>query len=143
MKLFQFLTRKIVYPTALIYTLLSFVLLIFMTVIDNSKPAITLHTAGTFLLLSLLISVCNLLFTLRQFSMLTRALLHFPAVLISITAVLLLDGGYDLTVNSLILIIVYTVLYLVIVPPVLLIGAKLHHKSVEEKTYTSIFSPRD
>ncbi len=143
MKLFQFLSRKIITPTALIYTLLTFVLHFLLLLMDSPKPAITLHTATTFLVLSLLISLCNLLFSLRQFSMLTRVLLHFPAVLVSIVGVLLLDGGYDLTVNSLVLVIVYTVLYAVIVPPVLLIGNKVHQTKTEEKTYTSIFSPRD
>lgn len=143
MKLFRLVTRKIIYPTAVIYTLLTMVLLLFMTLIENSKPAITLHTAGVFLLLSVLISCANLIFSLRQFSLLTRTLLHFPTVLISIIVVLLLDGNYDLTVNSLVLILLYTILYLIIVPTFLLIGIKLHQNDREEKSYTSIFSPRD
>lgn len=143
MKLFRFITRKIIYPTTVIYTLLTMVLLLFMTLIGNDKPAITLHTAGVFLLLSLLIAGANLLFSLRQFTLLTRTLLHFPTVLLSIVIVILLDGNYDLTINSLVLILLYTVLYLIIVPPFLLIGIKLHQNEREDKGYTSIFTPRD
>lgn len=143
MKLFQFLVRKIVYPTGVIYTVLTMVLLCFITIIDSSKPAITLHTAASMLLMALLISAANLIFSLRQFSLLTRTLMHFPTVLIAVVAMLLLDGSYDLTVNSLVLVLLYTVLYALIVPPFLLIGTKLHQKDSEEKTYTSIFSPRD
>lgn len=143
MKLIQFITRKILYPTGVIYILLTMVPLLFMNLTDNMKPALTLENASAFLLLAVLISICNLLFSLRQFSLFTRALLHFPAVLVSIIIVLLLHGGYDLSLNSMVLVILYTVLYLVIVPPILLIGAKLHHKNAEEKTYTSIFSPRN
>lgn len=143
MKVLRFITQKILYPTGLIYTALTMVLLMFITLIDNDKPAITLHTAFSMLLIALLISGANLLFSLRQFSLLTRTLLHFPTVLIAIVAVLLFDGSYDLTVNSLVLIILYTVLYALIVPPYLLIGTKLYQNEKEEKTYTSIFSPRE
>ena len=143
MKLIQFLTRKILYPAGVIYILLTMAPLLFMTLTDNMKPALTLENATAFLCLALLIATCNLLFSMRQFSLFTRALLHFPAVLLSIVVVLLCHGGYDLSVNSMVLVILYTILYLIIVPPILLIGAKLHHKNAEEKTYTSIFSPRD
>ena len=117
--------------------------LIFMTLTDNMRPALTLENAFAFLLLAVLVSACNLLFSLRQFSLFTRAIFHFFAVLMSIIVVLLLHGGYDLSMNSMVLFILYAVLYLVVVPPVLLIGGKLHRKNAEEKTYTSIFSPRN
>ncbi len=143
MKLIQFITRKILYPAGLIYILLTMAPLLFMNLTDNMKPALTLENASAFLLLAVLIAACNLLFSLRQFSLFTRTLFHFPAVLVSIIVVLLLHGGYDMSMNSMVLVILYTVVYLVIVPPVLLIGNKLHRKSSEEKTYTSIFSPRD
>lgn len=143
MKVFRFLTQKILYPAGVIYTALTMVLLCFITLIDSSKPAITLHTAASMLLIALLISAANLIFSLRRYSLLTRVLMHFPAVLVALVAVLMLDGSYDLTVNSLVLIILYTVVYALIVPPYLLIGIKLHQKESEEKTYTSIFSPRD
>ena len=143
MKVFQFITRKILYPTGIIYILLTLIPLIFMTVTENLKPALTLKNAFMFLLLGLLISACNLLFSLRQFSLFTRILLHFPAVLVSIVAVLLIHGSYDLSLNSMVLVILYTVLYLLIVPPILLVGSKLYRKNNEEKTYTSIFSSND
>lgn len=143
MKLIQFITRKILYPTGVIYILLTMVPLLFMNLTDNMKPALTLENASAFLLLAVLIASCNLLFSLRQFSLFTRTLFHFPAVLVSIVVVLLLHGGYDMSLNSMVLVVLYTVVYLLIVPPVLLIGNKLHHKNVEEKTYTSIFSPRN
>ncbi|MBO5778385.1 MAG: DUF3021 family protein [Clostridia bacterium] len=143
MKLIQFITRKILYPAGVIYILLTMVPLLFMNLTDNMKPALTLENAATFLLLAVLIAACNLLFSLRQFSLFTRTLFHFSAVLVSIVVVLLLHGGYDMSLNSMVLVVLYTVVYLLIVPPVLLIGNKLHRKSSEEKTYTSIFSPRD
>ncbi len=143
MKIFRFITQKILYPAGLIYTALTMVLLLFITIIGNDKPAITLHTAFSMLLIALLIASANLIFSLRQFSLLTRTMLHFPAVLVAVVAVLVFDGSYDLTVNSMVLIILYTVLYALIVPPYLLIGIKLHQKESEEKTYSSIFSPRD
>ena len=103
----------------------------------------SLSSAGMLLLLAFAISICNLIFSLRQFSMLTRVLLHFPAVLIVTAGVMLLNPGYDLTVNSLVLVLLFAVLYALVVPPVLLISAKLYQNDAEEKTYTSIFSPRN
>ena len=143
MKAFNFIVRKILFPAGLLYTALTMILLVFMTIIDAGKPSITLHTAASMLLVAILIAAANLLFSLRQFSLLTRTLMHFPAVLVAIIAVLVLDGSYDLTVNSMVLIILYTVIYALVVPPFLLIGIKLHQKESEEKTYTSIFSPRN
>ena len=143
MKIIQFITRKILYPAGLLYTAMTMILLLFMTIIDTGKPAITLHTAASMFLVSVLIAAANQIFTLRQFSLLTRTLMHYPAVLVAIVAVLVLDGSYDLTVNSMVLIILYTVIYALIVPPFLLVGIKLHQKENEEKTYTSIFSPRN
>ena len=143
MKVFRFFTQKILYPTCLIYTVLTMALLFFITAIGNEKPAITLHTAATLFLMALLISAANQIFSLRQFTLLTRTLLHFPAVLIAIVGVLVLDGGYDLTVNSMVLIILYTVLYALIVPPYLFISVTIQKNAKEEKTYTSIFSSRN
>lgn len=139
----HFLIRKIVYPAALIYTVLSFTILVIVNLMDSSKPAISISTAGMLLLLSVMISICNLIFALRQFTILTRVLMHFPATLIVTAATMLLNSDYDLTVNSMVLVLVFAVLYALIVPPVLLIGNKLHQNETEEKTYTSIFSPRD
>ncbi len=139
----RFLIRKIIYPTCLIFTLLSMAVLLLVNLVDSSKPAISISTAGMLLLLALLISVCNLIFSLRQFTMLTRVLLHFPSVLIVTAGVMLLNPGYDLTVDSLVLVLIFAVLYALVVPPVLLVSAKLYQNAAEEKTYTSIFSPRD
>ncbi|MBQ8287738.1 MAG: DUF3021 family protein [Clostridia bacterium] len=139
----RFLIRKIIYPTCLIFTFLSMAVLLLVTLVDSSKPALSISTAGMLLLLALLISLCNLIFSLRQFSMLTRVLMHYPAVLLSVAAVTLLNRNYDLTVDSLVLILLFSVLYAIVVPPVLLISAKLYQSDAEEKTYTSIFSPRD
>ncbi|MBQ7354728.1 MAG: DUF3021 family protein [Clostridia bacterium] len=143
MNKFQFLTRKIIYPTSLIFTVLSMAVLLLVNLVDSSKPALSISTAGILLLLSLLISFCNLIFSLRQFTMLTRVLLHFPAVLLVTAGVMMLNPAYDLTVDSLVLVLLFAVLYALVVPPVLLISAKLYQKNAEEKTYTSIFSPRD
>ncbi|MGM9647664.1 MAG: DUF3021 family protein [Eubacteriales bacterium] len=143
MKAIRFLIRKIIYPTGLIYTALSMAILVIVNLVDSSKPALSISTAGMFLLLALLISVCNLIFSLRQFSMLTRVLLHYPAVLLSTALVMLFNANYDLTVNSLVLVLVFSVLYAIIVPAILLIGSKFHQTDAEEKTYESIFSPKN
>ncbi len=139
----RFVIRRIIYPAGLIYTLLSMSILVIVTLLDSVKPALSISTAAMLLLLSLLISACNQIFTLRQFSLLTRFLLHYPAVLASTALTLLFNSGYDLTVDSLVLVLVFSVLYLITVPPILLIGGKLHQNDTEEKTYTSIFSPKD
>ena len=139
----RLLIRKIVYPTCLIYTLLSMTVLVLVNLMDSQKPSLSITSAGMFLLLSFLIAICNRIFALRQFSMLTRVLLHYPAVLLVTAGVMLLNPNYDLTVNSMVLILVFSALYALIVPSVLLVSAKLYQSEAEEKTYTSIFSPRD
>ena len=139
----RYLIRKIIYPTCLIFTVLSMAVLVLVNLMGSAKPALSISSAGMFLLLAFLISICNLIFSLRQFTMLTRVLLHYPAVLLSTAGVMLLNPNYDLTVNSMVLILIFSALYAVIVPPVLLISAKFYQNDAEEKTYTSIFSPRD
>ena len=52
-------------------------------------------------------------------------------------------GSYELDANSLVLIIVYTVLYFIIVMPTLFIISRLKRRSEEETEYQSMFSEKD
>lgn len=141
MKLLQLIWQKILAPAGAIYTLLSFVLLVLLTLTSNTKPAINLTASLIFLLLSLMIACCNLIFEIKSLSLMTRTVLHFFAVLLSVILTAT-AGSYEMNVQSLVLILVYTILYLIIVPPFLLIGMRVSKKKKEEKTYTSMFESK-
>lgn len=128
---------------AAITTVLIFAILIFMTLANNQNmnPALTLSTAFLCLIAGFLFSFCNLLFRIRSLSLFVRTLLHFLACLASVVLCVML-GNYEFKDASLLLIVVYAILYLVIIPPCLLIGSAIHKKDVEEEDYDSIFSDR-
>lgn len=141
-RLYQ-LVRDILMQTATITTVLIFAILIFMTLAGNQNlsPALTLPTAFLCLIVAFLLSLCNLLFRIRSISLFVRTLLHFLACLTSVVLCVTL-GNYEFKSSSLLLILVYAILYLVIVPPALLIGNSIHKRMVEEDDYDSIFSDR-
>lgn len=141
MKRLRFIWQKVLAPAGVIYTLLTIVLLLLLTLTGNTKPAINLASAVIFLLLSLLIGCCNLIFELKTLSLMTRTVLHFFAVLLSVI-VTSAAGSYEMNVQSLTLILVYTVLYLIIVPPFLIVGIRVSKKQKEDKTYTSMFDSK-
>ncbi|MGM9636551.1 MAG: DUF3021 family protein [Eubacteriales bacterium] len=135
--------RNIIMQTAAITTVLIFAILIFMTLANtqNMNPALTLSTAFLCLMAGFLFSICNLLFKVRSISLFVRTLLHFLACLASVVLCVSL-GSYEFKDASLLLIVAYAILYLVIIPPCLLIGSAIHKKNVEEEDYDSIFSDR-
>lgn len=141
MKRSQFIWHKVIAPAGVIFTVLTFALLLLLTLTGNIKPAINLASCAIFLLLSLMIACCNLIFEIRSLSLMTRTVLHFFAVLLSIV-IASAAGSYSMNVQSLTLILVYTVLYLVIVPPVLLIGIRVSKKNKEDSAYSSIFDSK-
>lgn len=141
MKQLRFIWQKLIAPAGVIYTLLSFVLLFLLTLTGNTKPAINLVASAIFLLLALMIAACNLIFELKTLSLMTRTVLHFFAVLLSVV-VSAAAGSYEMNMNSLVLVLVYVVLYLIVVPPILLIGIRVSKKQKEDKSYTSMFEPK-
>lgn len=129
--------------TAAITTVLIFAILIFITLANsqNMNPALTLSTAFLCLIIAFLFSLSNLLFRIRSISLFVRTLLHFFACLASVVLCMTL-GNYEFKEASLLLIVAFAIVYLVIIPPCLLIGNALHKKNAEEEDYDSIFSDR-
>lgn len=141
MKLFRFIWQKLIAPTGVIYAVLTFILLLLLTLTGNSKPAINLAASAIFLLLALMISACNLIFSIKSLSLMTRAVLHFFAVLISII-IATAAGNYEMNIGSLVLVLVYAAVYLIIVPPILIVASRFSQKQKEDKTYSSMFGDK-
>ena len=128
-------------PAFAIYTFLTIVMTLFMNLTANpaEKPALTLSTCIMFFVMSLLISASSLIFYVKTLSILTRTVINFFLTLASIIIVALF-GNYDLDASSLVLVLVYTILYLIFVPVgILIYTAVKKHYDVEDD-YKSMFS---
>ena len=129
-------------PTFAIYTFLTIVMTIFLSLSKTAeKPALTLSTCLMFLVMALLISASSLVFYIKKLSMLTRTVINFFLTLASIILVALI-GNYDLSVRSLVLVLVYTILYLIFVPVGILIYTVIKRHFDVDNDYKSIFSDK-
>ena len=144
MKIVKLIWSAVILPSCAIYTLLTMVTNIFMTSISTAvvKPALPLSSCIMFLVMSLFISVCALIFRISKLPLYLKTVLNFVCTLLSIIMVITF-GSYELDANSLVLIIVYTVLYFIIVMPTLFIISRLKRRSEEETEYQSMFSEKD
>ena len=139
--------RRILSQTAILSSVLIFSVLIFMNLIREfnisklTNPAVTLSTALICLAVSFLLALCNCIFHIRSISLFVRTVLHFLACMLCVILALVL-GDYELKSTSLLLIVLFAVIYLLIVPPYLAISYAIHRKSSEEEDYDSIFSQR-
>ena len=129
-------------PAFAIYTFLTIVMTVFLNFSRSTeKPALTLSTCIMFLVMALLISASSLVFYVKKLSMLTRTVINFFLTLASIILVALI-GNYDLDTSSLILVLVYTILYLIFVPVGILIYTVIKKHYDVDTDYKSIFSDK-
>ncbi len=142
MKIFGTIVKRILYPACAIFTCLTLLFMLLAKLItDNEDPALQVGSFFMFFVLSILIAACNLIFSVEKYSLFLRAVLHYLAVLASLIVVFTVFGK-NTGASPLVLILLYSVLYLVVSIPVLLILASKQKKKREEQTYTSMFAPR-
>ena len=139
MKILKFIWRKLCIPSFAIYTLLTISLSVFMTAANvTEKPALTLSSSLMLLAMSVLIAASSLIFYAGRLSLLVRTIINFFLTLLSIVAVTLL-GNYEFGTRSLILIIVFTILYIIIVSIGILVYSIIKRKLSEDTEYTDVF----
>jgi len=140
MKILDYIASKILYPACAIFTLTSFVFLIFTDIVSKyQKPAIYIDNYFMFFVLALLIALANRVFYIKKMSAMSKTILHAFLVLVSIVAVFYIKNGATES-NPLVLILLYAVLYAVVAIPVLLIVSAKNRKKKENKDYKSMFS---
>lgn len=140
MKILNYIISKILYPACAIFTLISFVFLIFTQLVSvYQKPAIYIDSYFMFFFLSILIALSNRVFYIPKMSALSKTMLHALFVLLSIVAVVYIKSGVT-EANPLVLILLYAVLYTAVATPVLLIMSSINRKKKENKDYKSMFN---
>lgn len=143
MKYFSFIRKHVIVPTFCASSVIMLLILAFLEVAGlTSKPALTLSGALLCTLLAFLFSLCNLILKIDKLTVVARVLIHFIATVLSIVAVALCTD-YDINESSLILIVLYSVLYLIVVPICFAVRSSLNRKKSEKTVYKSIFSERD
>ena len=139
MKIFKYIFTQVLYPACAIFTVTSFVFLLFTTLVSNyQKPAMFMGSYFAFFVLSVLISLSNGVFKIKSISVMSRTLLHAFCVITSITVVSYVSVG-NTGSNPLIFVLLFTVLYAIVATPALLIISSINRKKSEKKDYRSMF----
>lgn len=143
MKYLSFIKKHVIVPTFCASSVIMLLILAFMEIAGlTSKPALTLSNALLCTLLAFLFSLCNLILKIDKLTIVTRVLIHFVATILSLVAVALCTD-YKFNESSLVLIVVYSVLYLIVIPIYFVIRSSLDRKRSEKTVYKSIFSERE
>ena len=135
-KITKFLSRKVLIPSAVIFTAVYFLILCFANLTSNTEQAITLKNSVLLYILAILISSCDLIFLHKKLSFFFKVVCHFALTLVS-TGIVAALAGYDFTYRAYLMLIIFIFLYALICPFYILIGKKYKKKAAEE--YVSIF----
>lgn len=122
-KITNFLSRKILIPSSVIFTTVYFIILCFSNLASKTEQAITLKNSAVILLFALLLSLCDLIFSHKKLSFILKIVFHFAAVFASAALISKL-AGYDFTGRAYLMIILFIFVYALICPFYILIGKK-------------------
>lgn len=144
MKIIPLIWRRVILPACAVYTVLTLVLILFMYGVSGSSenPALTLRSALSLLAMSVLIALSSLIFYYPKLSMPVRTIINFFLTLASVIVITLI-GSYDVTGRPLVLVVVFTVIYLALVPVSILVYSIIKKKISEDTDYKSVFSNDD
>ncbi len=143
MKDLKSLAFRILYPTAAIYTLLSFLFtaIFFSSENEYSSPGITPKGMGVILLFSFLAAVSNLIFDAKNVHPAFRTLIHLGLLTADFTLCFLVLGGYFLRSGKtgLMVVLIFALLYAVVAVPVYFIVMAIRKNRRKTEAYDSIF----
>ncbi len=137
-KIIKLIWNSVILPGCTIFTLLTMTTHGILMLDTDSKSAILPSASLMFLFLGFLISACTLIFKIKRLPLFLKIVANFSATLISIIAVLSF-GSYTLDESSLVLIVLYTFLYIIIAFPALFISTRIKKHREEEDDYKSMF----
>ena len=122
-KFWSYISKKILTPSAVIFTVIYFLILCFANLTSETEQAITLKNSAVIYLFSLFLSSCDLIFDHRKIKFALKVVLHFFAVFIS-TVIVSALAGYDFGYRAYLMIMIYVLAYAMICPLYILIGKK-------------------
>lgn len=128
---------KILLPACLIHTFITFLM---MWISDFD--AIQINRAGLVFLFSLTVAFSNRIFDLKKMNILLRATLHFIFMTLSFV-IFMLYGSGNFSKNSsgsMLLLVVYVVIYLLIAPVFVYLIYRKEKKMIQEVEYQRIYS---
>ena len=132
-----YIYRKVILPSCFLYTVLSMITMMMIDEFDSLK----LKKAGLILLFSLAVCLANLILHIKSVNIIMRATIHFACMTAAFAGILLYGSGNfkNNSSGSMLLLIVFIVMYLLIAPfPIYAIYRK-EHKSEKKVEYQSIY----
>ena len=128
---------KVLLPSAFLYTVISFVM---MSV--SELDAIRLSKAWLVFLFSVAIMLSNRIWDCKGMQIILRATIHFICYVASFALIMLLGSGNFKSNSSgtLLLLIVFIVVYLMIIPIPVYLMHKKEKKTTEATEYQSIYT---
>lgn len=139
------LLHRVLYPASLIYTALTMLFYLCGPMFDLSDRHMVLTRTSGFLLLvfSLAFSVANNLLTMKKPSLhiSLRIFLHYAITTLSFYVLFLSISGYDAGRSStIILMLVFTVVYFLICGTILAVRSSMKKSAIESSDYRSIYN---
>ena len=119
----KFISKKILVPSAVIFTVVYFLILCFANLTSDTPQAITLKNSAVIYFFAVLLSLCDLIFSHKKLNFALKITLHFASVLTSAFVVSSL-AGYDFTGRAYLMVILFIFVYALICPFYVLIGKK-------------------
>ncbi len=137
-KFWKYISKKLLNNSAVIFTVIYFLILCFANLTSDTQQAITLKNSAVIYLFSLLLSSCDLIFALKKMKFPLKIALHFAAVLLS-TVIASAFAGYDFGYRAYLMLMIFILVYAIICPLYILIGKKHKISSGTDPEFVSIF----
>ncbi len=137
------LLHRIIYPGSLIYTVLCTVFYIAGAAFDYNTQQMVLSRKSGFLLLafSFILASANNLFKSKNLHISLKIFLHYVITSLSFYVLFISVSGYDPGRSStMILLLVYTVIYFSVCATVLIIRGHNKNKKIASSDYKSIYN---
>ncbi len=140
----KLLLTKVIYPSSLIYTVLTMIFYLCGPLFDLTDRYMVLTRKSGFLLLvfAIITSVANIVLTQKKYNLhiSLRVTIHYTAMLISFYILFLSVSGYDAGKSStIILLFVFSIIYFIICGIVFAIRGKAKRVRIDSSEYKRIY----
>lgn len=142
MEKFKKILKYVIYPASLIYTVLSAVFYIASRFLSTDEATVSYATLMLLLLLyAVVLALFTLVFTTKK-SPIVKTVIHFCLTLGSLLFILFVLTNAFSTSSILIIIGVFTAVYLIVAVPTLIVIYKRKEKENESKEYKGMFTKK-
>ena len=134
----SYIYRKVLLPSSFLYAILSMATMMMIDEFDSLK----LKKAGLILLFSIAVVLSNLILQIKNVNIVMRSTIHFVCMTASFAGILLYGSGNfkNNASGSMLLLIVFIVMYFIIAPvPIYFMYKKQTKSATDKEEYVKIY----